>query len=245
MQPKIFAHRGASRHAPENTMDAFKLAYQQGADGIETDVHLTKDRVPVLMHDERVNRTTNGTGYIKDYTFSQLEKLDAGTWFSPHFAGCRILQLDELLEWIRDKPLYLNIELKNNKIDYSHLESIVCERLSQYRLLHRTTLSMFNPLSIRRLQSLNQPDGLALLTSSRIKNPVWSANQAGANALHIKYARLSQKIVDACHRRDMAVRVYTVNKPKQIRRCFSTGCNGIFTDVPQVAVEYREKFTNT
>ncbi|ALX48018.1 glycerophosphodiester phosphodiesterase [Lentibacillus amyloliquefaciens] len=239
MQAKIFAHRGASKHAPENTMDAFTLAYQEGADGIETDVHLTKDRVPVLMHDERVNRTTNGTGYIKDYTFSQLKKLDAGAWFSPDFAGARILRLDELLEWIDDKSLYLNIELKNNKIDYRHLETIVYDRLSNYRLLHRTILSTFNPISIKKLKTLNQTIGTALLSSKRDKNLVSSAGQLGANAVHIKYQRLQQKLVNSCHHRDMAVRVYTVNKPKQMLHCFRTGCDGIFTDVPKIAIQCR------
>ncbi len=130
MATNIFAHRGASGYAPENTMAAFQLAYWQGADGIETDVHLTKDNIPVLMHDERVNRTTDGSGFIQGYTLHQLKQLDTGSWFSPKFTGSRVVTLDEFLVWIRDKALYLNIELKNNKIDYKNLETIVYDKIA-------------------------------------------------------------------------------------------------------------------
>jgi len=240
LQAKIFAHRGTSKHAPENTMAAFSLAYQQGADGIETDVHLTKDHVPVLMHDERINRTTNGTGYIKNHTFNQLKDLDAGSWFSPEFIGSRIISLDEFLEWIQDKPLYLNIELKNNKIDYNHLEHIVYDRIAHYHLLHRTTLSTFNPKSVKRLKHMNRNIGVALLISKRYKNLVSAAKDLGANAIHIKYRLLNQLLVDRSHQENMAIRVYTVNKPKSMMRSFSMGCDGIFTDVPKTAIQYRD-----
>lgn len=85
MTTKIIAHRGASKLAPENTMYAFELAYNLGAEGIETDVQLTKDNIPVLIHDETVRRTTNSNGYVKDFTFEELSTLDAGSWFSPIF----------------------------------------------------------------------------------------------------------------------------------------------------------------
>ncbi|MFD1360626.1 glycerophosphodiester phosphodiesterase [Lentibacillus salinarum] len=242
MSTTIFAHRGTSKYAPENTMAAFHLAYQQGSDGIETDVHLTKDHIPVLMHDERVNRTTNGSGYIKDFTFEQLQQLDAGAWFASEFAGSQIVPLDEFLEWIQDKPLYLNIELKNNKIDYNHLEMIVYNRVSHYHLLHRTTLSTFNPTSLRRLKHLNRNVGVALLLSKRYKKLVPMAKDLGANAIHIKFRLLNQLLVDKCHQENMAVRVYTVNKPGQMQRCFAMGSDGIFTDVPKVAVHYHNQF---
>lgn len=112
---KIIAHRGSSALAPENTMAAFELAYEQGAEGIETDVHLTKDNIPVLIHDENVKRTTNSTGYIKDYTFDQLKQFDAGSWFSVKYAGSTIISLEEFLNWFQDKALCLNIELKNRR----------------------------------------------------------------------------------------------------------------------------------
>lgn len=240
MLTKIIAHRGASTLAPENTMPAFELAYQQGAEGIETDVHLTKDTIPVLIHDEHVKRTTNSIGYIKDYTFEQLKQLDAGSWFSPKFAGSEIISLEEFLKWIQDKPLCLNIELKNNKIDYKNLENIVYDMISHYQLLDRTTLSTFNPSSVKRLKTFNSKIGIALLTSKRSKNLVSNAKDLGANAIHIKYGLLNQLLVDKCHQEEMAIRVYTINKYKHMIRCFKTGCDGIFTDIPHKALQYRE-----
>ncbi len=112
MAPIIYAHRGASKAAPENTMPAFELAAKQGADGIETDVQLTKDQIPVLIHDENVRRTTDGIGFVQDYTYKELQELDAGSWFSSTYSNTTIPTLDQLLAWNKKKKLKLNIELK-------------------------------------------------------------------------------------------------------------------------------------
>src|SRR5699024_9996871 len=132
MFTKVFAHRGASGHAPENTMPAFHLAYQMVADGIETEVHLTKDKIPVLFHDEQVKRTTNGRGFIKDMTVKHLKTLDPGSWFSTRFSGTTITTLEEFLSWVKNKPLRINIELKKSEEHTSELQSrfdIVCRLL--------------------------------------------------------------------------------------------------------------------
>ncbi|HLR66388.1 glycerophosphodiester phosphodiesterase [Virgibacillus alimentarius] len=239
MFTKVFAHRGASKQAPENTMEAFKLAYELGADGIETDVQLTKDHVPVLIHDEHLKRTTDGTGYVKDLTWDQLKMLDAGSWFSSKFTGASILSLEEFLQWIQSKSLYLNIELKNNKIDYEHLESIVYEQVAYYQLLDRTIMSTFNPNSIKRMSSSYQAKEIALLTSKRNKNIIPYAKELGANALHIKYSLLRPKLVKQCKEENISIRVYTVNKRRRMIRCYMSGCDGIFTDVPDKALKYR------
>lgn len=238
---KIYAHRGASQLAPENTMSAFKFAYKLGAEGIETDVHLTKDHIPVLIHDEHVKRTTDATGYIKDYTFNQLKQLDAGSWFSNEFLGEQIISLEEFLNWIKQKSLSINIELKNNKIDYKNIESIVYEMLSHYQLLERTVLSTFNADSIKRMKRFKHIE-VALLTSRRNRNLVKHAKDLGANALHIKYRLLKSQLVELAHKENMAVRVYTINKLAHMKRCFAQGCAGIFTDIPNIALEQRKPF---
>src|SRR5687767_9211054 len=96
----IFAHRGSSKDCPENTMAAFKKAYQDGADGIELDVQLSKDGIPVIIHDEKLDRTTNKKGNVFSYAYNELTKADAGSWFSKTFAGEPVPSLQELLEWI-------------------------------------------------------------------------------------------------------------------------------------------------
>lgn len=232
MSTKIIAHRGASKLAPENTLPAFQLAYELGADGIETDVQLTKDQVPILIHDEGLKRTTNGYGYVKDYTFQELKKLDAGSWFSTSYTNTKLLSLDEFLNWIKDKSLCLNIELKNNKIDYKDLEKIVYSKLMDYQLLNRTTLSTFNPKSVKRMKKVDKQIDAALLTSRRRKDLVGYAKSLGADAIHVKYRLLSRKLVDRCHQEDIAIRVYTINKTLYMKRCFNLDCDGIFTDIP-------------
>lgn len=236
---KIFAHRGASQLAPENTMPAFELAYESGAEGIETDVHLTKDFVPVLIHDEHLKRTTNGIGYIKDYTFNQLAQLDAGSWFSNEFAGTRIISLDSFLQWSKPKGFSLNIELKNNKINYQHLEKIVYELIDYYQLQDRTILSTFNKNSIKRMKQFTDIE-IALLTSRGNKNLVSLAKEIGANSLHIKYRLLKSKLVNQARQENIPVRVYTVNKRTHMMKCFSYQCDAIFTDIPDLGLKHRK-----
>ncbi len=235
MRTHIFAHRGANRLAPENTMPAFELAYQLKAEGIETDVQLTKDNIPVLFHDEHVKRTTNGTGYIKNFTFDELRQLDAGSWFSQKYAGTTIISLDAFLQWIKPKSLYLNIELKNNKIDYINMETIVYHRLHHFQLLDRTTFSTFNPASIKRIRALDRDIEDAFLTYRRNRNLVQDARKLGANALHVKYRLLNRSLVGVCHRENMPIRVYTINRPSRMLRCYTFDCDGIFTDLPDLA----------
>ncbi|MEN2766057.1 glycerophosphodiester phosphodiesterase [Ornithinibacillus xuwenensis] len=242
MTTKIIAHRGASKLAPENTMYAFELAYKLGAEGIETDVQLTKDKVPVLIHDETLKRTTSGSGYVKNFTYEELKKLDTGTWFSRDFKGAKMVSLEEFLVWIKPKDMSINIELKNNKIDYKNLESIVYHRLKEHRLLERTTISTFSTNSVRRLKKYRDELGIALLTSKRIPNLVEYAHDLGANALHIKYRLLHEQIIQQAHSLKMPVRVYTVNKYKSMMNCYARNCDGIFTDAPYKALTFRKLF---
>ncbi|MUK87201.1 glycerophosphodiester phosphodiesterase [Ornithinibacillus sp. L9] len=244
MVTKVIAHRGASKYAPENTMSAFELAVEMGADGIETDVQLTKDHIPVLIHDENVKRTTNGTGLISQLTFKQVKQLDAGAWFHPSFSGATILSLDEFLQWFANKSLYLNIELKNNKIEYKNIEAIVYEMLGHHKLLNRSTISTFNPNSIKRMKSYRKNLEVAFLTSKRYRNLVQLTKELGGNALHIKYRLLNRPLVEHIHQENMAVRVYTINKTSRMLNCYQHECDGIFTDIPDKAKHVRKLVFN-
>ncbi|RFA37181.1 glycerophosphodiester phosphodiesterase [Virgibacillus dokdonensis] len=244
MKPTLYAHRGASYYAPENTMPAFELAYQMQADGIETDVQLTKDQVPVLIHDENVKRTTNSSGYIKDYTYHELCQLDAGSWFSPNYAHTPIPTLEDFLTWAKHKPLYLNIELKNNKVAYHHIEAIVYEYISAYQLTNRTTISTFNPNSVVKLLNYRKNIEIALLTSRRYRYPIHVAKELGASALHLKYKLITPKIVASAYEQNVKLRLYTVNRPAHIIRSIQYGVDGMFTDVPDLAFYYRNLLYN-
>ncbi|WP_330218283.1 glycerophosphodiester phosphodiesterase [Ornithinibacillus contaminans] len=239
---KIIAHRGASKLAPENTMFAFELAYKLGAEGLETDVQLTKDHIPVLIHDETLTRTTNGRGYVKDYTYKELLRLDAGSWFSREFKQAKLLSLEQFLVWIKPKDLSLNLELKNNKIDYHQLESIVYNMLKEHKLIKRTTLSTFNPNSVKRLSELDNDIEIAFLTSKKNINLIEYASSLGANAIHIKYRLLNRQLQEQALANNMPIRVYTINKYKQMMNCYEHQVAGIFTDVPHKALTFRNVY---
>jgi glycerophosphoryl diester phosphodiesterase len=117
-----YAHRGASGNYPENTMLSFQKALELGASGIETDVQMTSDGKLVLIHDERVDRTTDGVGFVKDYTYSELNKLDAGSWLSSDYANEKIPNFEGFLEFIKNTKLLLNLEIKSNIIQYPGIE---------------------------------------------------------------------------------------------------------------------------
>ncbi len=121
------AHRGFSGMYPENTMEAFKKAVEIGSDGIETDLHITKDGVIVICHDETIDRTTDGSGFIKDYTYRELTEFNAGH-------GEKIPSLDELMDYMKDKNLLLNLELKNDVIPYENLERSTIDKIYEYGL---------------------------------------------------------------------------------------------------------------
>ncbi|MFC7060536.1 glycerophosphodiester phosphodiesterase [Halobacillus seohaensis] len=240
----IYAHRGASKIAPENTLPAYQLASESGADGLEIDVQLTKDRVPVIIHDESVHRTTNGTGFVQDYTLEQMKKLDAGSWFSTNFSDCSILTLDEFLCWFQPLSMVLNVELKTNVIEYKDIELIVYNALKHHQMLDRTVLSSFNLNSITKIHDIDPNVQTAFLTSTKRYNLEKFAKHHGASSLHVKYRLLDKRLVKQCHSISMPIRVYTVNRPLYMQKCFKLRCDGIFTDVPHEAVEYRQKFQN-
>ncbi|GAB2573920.1 glycerophosphodiester phosphodiesterase [Gracilibacillus alcaliphilus] len=240
MKTIIYAHRGASKQAPENTIPAFDLAYQQGADGIETDVHLTKDQIPILMHDEQLQRTTNGTGFIKDFTYEELTNLDAGSWKNPRYQGTKIPTLEDLLTWNQDKQLKLNIELKNKMIDYPNIEEIVYQKLVDYQMVEASVISSFNHQSIARISQLQYPIDYCLLSSKQAKALIIYSKELKAAGIHIRYRLLNNQIIKQAQGNNLYVAVYTINQPFMIRRAFKLGCHAIFTDVPRLANRIRK-----
>src|SRR5699024_2043991 len=186
------------------------------------------------------NRNSNESDYINNMIVCLVKNYEAGYWFSKKITRICIISLDEFLEWIQFKPLYLNIELKNNRIAYKHIESIVYERVAHYQLLDRTILSTFNQNSVQRMKSFQNKIDVAFLTSKHNKNLVTCAQELGVHDLHIKYRLLKPRLLEACRQENIAVRVYTVNKKAHMMRCFAKGCDGFFTDVPDKGIAFRK-----
>ena len=159
-RPAVIAHRGDKMDAPENTMAAFYMAAEKGADAIEFDVQLTADGHVVVIHDQTVDRTTNGTGRVSRIQLAALRELDAGTWFSEKFRGERIPTLDEVFETF-SKKVYMDIELKNFSTPWDNLVSKVVYLVRDHGVQDRTLLSSFLTHNLRKgaLTSIRYPAG--------------------------------------------------------------------------------------
>ncbi len=235
-RPAVIAHRGANRRAPENTLAAFRRAFELGADAIELDVMLSRDRVPVVIHDARVERTTDGTGFVRDLTWDELQRLDAGNWFGSTFRGTRVPNLEAVLEEVRGRG-WINIELKNYDARGDGLEGVVTALVRRMRLERDVLLSSFNPLSLREAARLAPELPRALLTMRAL--PVylrqgWFAFMARPHAYNLELDQADAKSVRAAHTRGARACVWTVNDPGVARRLQDAGVDGIITDEPDV-----------
>ena len=230
----VWGHRGASGYAPENTLPAFELALEQGADGFELDVQLTRDDEVVVIHDETLERTTDGRGWVADHSLADLRRLDA-SHAREQFAGTRIPTLAEVFELVRDTSTMVNVELKNSRIGYKGLEERVLRLVDEHAMASRVVLSSFNHYSIRRLVHLGAPSVLGALYSEPLWKPWRYADKLGAAALHPSMGATRRKVVEKSHEHGLAVPVWTANEPADIERLVGLGVDAVITNHPDVA----------
>lgn len=235
------AHRGASGHAPENTMAAFDKAVEMKADYIELDVQMSKDGHLVVIHDTTVDRTTNGTGRVKDLTLQELKQLDAGSWFAPEYAGEKIPTLEEVLDRYRGK-IGILIEIKEPSL-YPGIEEKVAKALKE-RNMHQPNngkiiVQSFDHESMQKFHQLlpSIPVGV-LLSHSRYKNGVTDEDLASF-ATYATYVNPSQLLVDAelvqrIHSFGMKITPYTIQTQDEANRMIAAGVDGIITDFPEL-----------
>lgn len=228
----VIAHRGYSAKAPENTMAAFELALAAGADGIELDVHLTRDGEIVVMHDEKVNRTTNGTGPITAYTLAELKALDAGSWFGPDFAGQRVPTLRQVLDLIKGKDILLNVEIKTG-LGFEHLNEKLVALLDQYDRWERTIISSFNHYALAHLITVKPQARTAILYSAALVNPWVYAKSIGVTVLHPYHHTLIPEIVTAAQQNGMMVNAWTIDEEADVQRAKMCRIDGIITNQPE------------
>ncbi len=229
---QIWAHRGASAVAPENTMAAFEAALKLGADAIELDVHRTSDHVLVVIHDETVTRTTQGRGSIATASLAFLQTLDAGYKFGVQFIGEKIPRLDDVLDFIKSTHLLVNIELKTNKVTYPGLEKQVVELIKEMHMQDRVVLSSFNYQSLRRVQALQEGLQTAMLCSEFRAIAPQDAKRFGAFAVHPAVSLISPMYMQQALQIGVAVRPYTVDDPMVIKQLASMGVDAVITNHP-------------
>ena len=236
---KIYAHRGASAIAPENTMPAFEKALLLGSDGIEIDVHLTSDGIPVVAHDETVNRVSDGSGRIIDHTLDELRAMNFGVKFA-EYGKVKIPTLEEVLTFIGSSQLGLNIEIKSGIVNYEGIEHKIVQMVRDFGLNDRIIYSSFNHYSLKALKAVDQGAKIGLLYNSALYEPWRYAMYVGANAIHPYYPTLlAPGVVPGCHANSIGVHPWTVDDPTHIGMLLSLGVDIIITNKPDVACAVR------
>lgn len=229
---QIWAHRGASAVAPENTMAAFEAALALGADAIELDVHRTSDHVLVVIHDETVTRTTQGRGSIQTAPFTFLQALDAGYKFGVQYIGQKIPRLDDVLDFVKGTDLLVNIELKTNKVAYVGIEQQVVQLVKRMRLQDQIVFSSFNYRSLERVQTLKEGLATAMLCSEFRALTPQDAKRFGAQAVHPAVSLITPMYMQQALQLGIAVRPYTVDDPMMIKQLASMGVDAVITNHP-------------
>ncbi|NRO07002.1 glycerophosphodiester phosphodiesterase family protein [Lactobacillus helveticus] len=226
----IFAHRGLPVKFAENSLEGFRYAATHGAEGVELDVHLTKDKVPVVMHDEEIDRTTDdGSGYIKDYTLSEIRKFHLKN-------GEPVPMLRELFEILQDKDLYINLEFKTNKVHDKGIEAIALALAKEYHFVHPIIFSSFNYQTLKNCQRVDPHQQYCFLTKVPILFPQRFVRKNHFAAIHPHWY-LPSKITQ---------RIWTVDNPKLAKRYFKRGVAGIFTNNFELMNRVKRKmFVNT
>ena len=230
------AHRGASLAAPPNTLAAFEKAIELGADGVELDVHLSADGVPVVIHDFTVDAITDGSGRVAELTLTQLKQLDAGSSFDPAFGGERVPTLEEVLKHIGNRVL-LNIELKTTSLCDKGLEQAVITLVEHHGLIERVLLSSFNPFALRRAKRIAPHIPAGLLHAPDLPLPLrqaWLAFLVPHEARHPEYLMVDSRYIARARQHGHRVHAWTVDDPEEMHRLIDVGVDGIITNVPDV-----------
>lgn len=232
-RPLIFGHRGASIAAPMNTLAAFKLAIEQGADGVELDVHLSKDGVPIVIHDFSVDATTNSSGIVADLTLAELQVLDAGSWFGDAFAGEPIPTLNEVFLALAGHT-YINVEIKSIDKNAQQVVQAVANVIASHNMQAHVIVSSFNPWALQQFRQALPDVPLGWLHIPALWPEVEGVLQPTAYDYY--HPHFDMVLNDSSSKKDgqHPLNVWTVNDPEQAVALAKKGVFGIITDTPAV-----------
>ena len=229
-KPWVIAHRGASGHAPENTMAAFQRAVELGCGFIETDLQLTRDARFVAMHDSTLDRTTNGRGAVHDFTLAELKELDAGKWFDREFMDQKIPTLEEILEFSRKNDVIFYLEVKYDSALGMH-HSLV-GALNKMGDAARSIVISFDQSTLAALRQVDTSLMMGLLVEEPSTDLPKTAIELGVRQLCPRVDLINTELVDAAHRLDLQVVTWTGDDPQQIRDVVAAGVDGIISNFP-------------
>jgi len=227
------AHRGASALAPENTIAAFERAVELGADVIELDLHMSQDGELVVIHDDTLDRTTDGSGPVHQRSLAELMRLDAGRWFGKGFAGQRIPRLDEVLDRFAGK-VQLALEVKASSAFFPGIEEKVVSALRRHSAIGQAAVASFDHYALQRLKEIEPALRTAALLVGRPVSLSALAGPAKANGLALEASFVTKTEVEACRASGLQIVVWVVNEPAQMRHFINLGVDGIITDRPDL-----------
>lgn len=242
----VIAHRGASDTHPENTMAAFEAAVEMEAEMIELDVMMSRDSVPVVFHDARLNRHTDGAGPLRHHTLDQLRELDAGSWFGSEFSGQRIPTLEEVLAFARG-TVALNIEVKTEAVGDNReggVEERVLRLVREYDMEEHVLFSSFDYRAVRRFKQMSPNIPVALLYNRGLsgeKSPSELMSEYGADAFNLSYQQLNERRLKNLKKYGIPFLVYTVDRRRRMVWLLNEGAAGIFTNKPALLREVVEE----
>lgn len=246
----VIAHRGASFDAPENTLPAFEKAVEMKADMIELDVLLTRDNIPIVLHDSKLGRTTDGAGPVSQIFARELQDLDAGAWFGPSYKNTQIPSLETVLQWASGK-IALNIEIKGegkSRIS-AGIESLVLGLISQYRMDKHVIISSFSPKTLSRVKKIAPAAPTALLNwkySYGTMRAYRLMRNCRADGLNLLARQMKPALMSALIKNKVPAWIYTLNDESEMRMAIQKGATGIFSDRPDLLKKVvLDEFQNT
>jgi glycerophosphoryl diester phosphodiesterase len=246
--PLIIGHRGSSAIAPENTLIAFERAMADGANGIEFDVRLAHDEVPVVIHDSDLKRTALRNGNVKELASTDLINIDAGSWFNkcysdkanPGYTNEHIPTLAQTFDLMSNyKEALLYLEMKVEPGDEKRLATEVVKLIHSYSLIGQTIVESFNHSAIQQIKEIDSSIRTAALFERKLTQPIISARKiisqttmCGADEVALQYTLVTPRTVDALHERGFKIVVWTVDKPSWLKRAIKLGIHALITNNP-------------
>ncbi|RVU70796.1 MULTISPECIES: glycerophosphodiester phosphodiesterase family protein [Lactobacillus] len=225
MKTVIFGHRGYPAKFTENSLEGFRYALEHGAEGVEFDVQLTKDSVPIVMHDEKVDRTTDGQGWVKDFTLAEIRQL--------HLAnGEPVPELKELFGVLENHDLLINLEFKTSIVHYPGIEKTVFDLAKQYQFVHPIIFSSFDYVTLKNCQELDPTGTYCYLVDQKVMNPRKLIEENHFAGIHPGEYFDDDAIVQ---------RIWTVDDPELAKKYFAHHIAGMFTNNYPAMIKLRDE----
>lgn len=240
-RPFVWAHRGASGYAPENTMEAFEMAMEMNADGVEIDVHFSSDGKIIICHDEKIDRVSNGQGSVTEYTLEELKAFDFGyKFYTGERKGIKVPALDELYSLFKNNNMVVNVEVKSGN---AHIAAALVNKAKEFGMSERVVYSSFNHLQLKRLLDVDSSVKVAPLYSASWLNMDKYAENMNAFAIHpnMDQIRKFPTLVEDCHKKGVWVNSWTVNSDNDIAEMIAAGCDAIITNYPDRVLAQLDK----